>query len=87
MDYGDESDDEPASTEMLKEIHDRGQYHLDVNMRDAQNKIRKRQPEWKVALKVTQNMGKVSHKVLRDVVKRFCKIYHFWVNLVQKFPI
>ena len=37
MDYGDESDDEPMSMEMLEDIHDRSQSHPNVNMRDNRN--------------------------------------------------
>ena len=35
MDYGDESDDEPMSTEMLEDIRVGSQYHPDVNRRDT----------------------------------------------------
>ena len=37
MDYGDESDDEPMSMEMLEDIHDRSQSHPNVNRRDNRN--------------------------------------------------
>ena len=40
MDSGDESDDEPISTEMLEDIHDGSQYHTNVNRREARYKIR-----------------------------------------------
>ena len=40
MDSGDESDDEPIYTEMLEDICDGGQSHLDVNRREARYKIR-----------------------------------------------
>ena len=33
MDYGNESDDDPMSTDMLEEICDISQYHLNVNRR------------------------------------------------------
>ena len=62
MDYGDESDDEPMSMQMLEDIHDGSKYHPDVNRREAHYKIRdrikQRKPEWKGALNATQNMGK-----------------------------
>ena len=73
MDSGDESDDDPISTEMLKDIRDRIQSHLNVNWRYERYKIRdrikQRQSEWKGALKSMQNMGKVLHKVFKTVVK------------------
>ena len=39
MDSGDESDDEPMSTEMLKDIRDVSQSHPNVNRREARYKI------------------------------------------------
>ena len=63
MDYGDESDHDLISTEMLEDIRDRSQSHLNVNEIEAHYKIRyfirQRQSEWKGALKATRNMGKV----------------------------
>ena len=63
MDYGDESDHYPISMEMLEDICDVSQSHPYFNRREVRYKIRdsikKRQPEWKVALKATQSMGKV----------------------------
>ena len=38
MDSGNESDDEPMSTEMLEDILDRSKSHLSVNRIDAYNK-------------------------------------------------
>ena len=65
MDSRDESDDETMSTEMLEDILDRSKSHTNINRREARYKIRdrirKRQSEWKGALKATQNMGKASH--------------------------
>ena len=62
MDSGDESDNEPMSTEMLRGIRDGIQYHPYVNMRYARDKIRdcikQGQSEWKGVLKSTLNMGK-----------------------------
>ena len=40
MDSGNESDDEPISTEMLEDIRDRNQFHPNVNRREARYKIR-----------------------------------------------
>ena len=51
---GDESDDEPMSTEMLEYICDGSTSHMRVNRREACYKIRycikQRQTEWKGAL-------------------------------------
>ena len=73
LDSGDESDDEPMSTEMLEDICDGSKSHPYVNMRDTCYKIRdlikQIQLEWKGALKATRNMGKGSHKVFKTVVK------------------
>ena len=73
MDYGNETDDEPMSTQMLEDICDGIQSHPNVNMRDARYKIRdcikQRQSVRKGALKTTQNMVKGLHKVCKNVVK------------------
>ena len=57
MDYGDESDHDLISTEMLEDIRDRSQTHPDVNRREARYKIRdcimQRKSERKGALKDT----------------------------------
>ena len=75
MDYGDESDDEPMSTEMLEDIREGIQYNPTVNSRYTRYKIRgrirQRQLKWKGALKATRNMGKGSHKLFKTVVKYF----------------
>ena len=58
---------------MLEDVCDRSQTHPNVKSREARNKIRdcirQRQLEWKGALKATQSMGKVLHKVFSSVVK------------------
>ena len=73
INYGDESDHDLISTEMLEDICDRSQTHLNVNRREACYKIRdcirQRQSEWKGALKATRSMGKCLHKVFSTVVK------------------
>ena len=73
LDSGDESDDELISTEMLEDICYKGQYHQNFNKTEAGDKIcdhiKKRQSEWKGALKSTQTMGKFSHMVFKTVVK------------------
>ena len=72
MDSVDESDYEPMSTEMLEDICDRSQSHLDINRRDAcykiRDRIKQRQVEWKGVLKATEKMVKGLHKVLKAVV-------------------
>ena len=40
MDYGDDSDGNPMSTDILEDIRDRSQSHTKVNRREAQNKLR-----------------------------------------------
>ena len=73
---GDDSDHDLISTELLEDIRDRSQIHLNVNRREARYKIhdRIRQSEWKGALKATRSMGKGLHKVFSTAVKRdFCK--------------
>ena len=76
---------------MLEDICGGSQSHLNVNKIEARykihNSIRQRQSERKGELKAKQNMGKGLHKVFKTVVKIFCKIFHLWGNMVQKFPI
>ena len=84
INYGDESDHDLISTEMLEDIYDRSQTHPNVNRREARYKIRdrisQRQSEWKGALKATRSMGKGLHKVLSTVVKDiFPRIDTFWI--------
>ena len=73
INYGDESDHDLISTEMLEDIRDRSQTHPNFNRREARYKIsdliRQRQSEWKGALKATQSMGNVLHEVFSTVVK------------------
>ena len=70
---GDESYHDIISTEMLEDIRDGSQTLPNVTRREAhfkiRGRIRKRQPEWKGALKSTRNMGKGLHKVSSTVVK------------------
>ena len=55
INYGDESDHDLISTDMLEDIPDRSQTYPNVNRREARYKIRdrikQRQSEWKGALK------------------------------------
>ena len=73
INYGDESDHDLISMEMLEDICDGSQTHPNVNRREARYKIRyrvrQRQSEWKRALKDTRSMGKVLHKVFSTVGK------------------
>ena len=73
INYGDDSDHDIISTEMLEDIRDGSQTHPNVNRREAcykiRDRIRQRQSEWKGALKATQSMVKGLHKVFSTVVK------------------
>ena len=73
MDSGDESDNDLISMEMLEDICDGSQSHPNVNEREAcykiHDSIRQRHYKWKGALKATQNMGKLLHKLFKTVVK------------------
>ena len=73
IDYGDESDHDFISTDMLGKIRDRGQSHPNVNQREACYKIcdsiRQRKSERKGALKDTRKIGKGLHKIFKTVVK------------------
>ena len=57
LDYGDESDHDLKSMEILEYIRDRSQSHPNVNQREYRYKIcdsiRQRKSEWKGALKST----------------------------------
>ena len=72
MDSGNESDDEPMSTEMLEDILDRSKSHLSVNRIDAYNKwsdcIKQRLTEDNRKILYMKNMGKVLHKVFKAVI-------------------
>ena len=74
MDYGDKSDYDLISTEMLENICDGSQSHPKVNRREAcykiRDPIRQRQSKLKGALKATRNMGKGLYKVFKIVVKQ-----------------
>ena len=73
MDSGNESNHDLISMEMLEDICDGSQSHMNVKQIEARYKIHdrisQRQSEWKGALKATRNMGKVLHKVFKTVVK------------------
>ena len=61
------------STEMLEDICDRSQTHLTVNKMEARyeirDRVRRKESQWKGALKATRIMGKGSHKVFSTIVK------------------
>ena len=80
MDSGNESDHDIISTDMLEDISDKYQSHPKINKIEACYKIRycirKRQSEWKRALRFTQNMGKGLHKLFKNVMK----------DISQEFP-
>ena len=73
MDYGDESDHDHISTEMLEDICDGSQSHPSVNRREACYKIcdgiKQRQLEWKGVLNATRNTGKGLQKVFKTIIK------------------
>ena len=88
---GDESDHDIISTDMLEDICDGSQTNPNVNRREARYKIsdliRQRQSEWKGALKATQSMGNVLHKVSSTVVKDiFARIDSFGRIWFRSFP-
>ena len=65
----DESDHDLISTEILEDIRNGSQTHLNVTRRGTYYKtrdlIRQRQSEWEGALKATQSMEKGLYKVFR----------------------
>ena len=72
MSSGGEYDAEPLSTDIIKEICYRIQYHPSINRREARYNIsyhiKQKREEWKVVLLSTRSMGKISHKVFKAVV-------------------
>ena len=73
LDSNEKSDHDIISTEMLEDIRDGSQTHPNVNKREARYKIsdrvRQQESQWKGAIKATQSMGKVLHKVFSTIVK------------------
>ena len=73
IDSNENSDHDLISTDMLEDIRDRSQTHPTVNKREARyeirDHIRRKESQWKGALKATRNMGKVLHKVFSTIVK------------------
>ena len=86
---GDDSDTEPISTNMIKDICDDIQSHPSINRREAYSRIsdciRRGQEERTGELKARQNMGKGLHKVFKSVFNEISKIYQLWVNRDQPF--
>ena len=77
LDSNEKSYHDFISTEMLEDIRDGSQTHLNVNKREARCKIRdhvkQRQPEWKGALKAMRSMRKGLHKVFSTVVEEILR--------------
>ena len=77
INYGDESDHDIISMEMLEDICEGSQTHPNINRRGTRYKIRdrsrQRQSERKGALKSTRNTEKGLHKVFSMIVKFFHK--------------
>ena len=75
MDYGDESNNEPVSMDMLEDILDGSQSHPNIHRREERYKkrdrVRQKESQWKAALKATRSMGKGLHKVFSTIVKEF----------------
>ena len=73
MDSGNESDDEPMSTEILEDICDGSRFYPNFNRIEARYKIRdrikQRQLECKGALKATRSTSKGPHKGFKNAVK------------------
>ena len=86
LNSSDESDHDCISTEMLEDICDRSQTHLNVNIREERYKIcdciRQRQSEWKGLLKTTRSIGKGSHTVFSTVVEEMLQSYEDIILLV-----
>ena len=91
MDSGEDSDDEPMSTDMLEDICDGSKYHSIMNRRESRYKIndhiKQIKMEWKGALLSMRKMCTVLHQVFKAVVNDISQVYQFWVNLAYKFPI
>ena len=77
FDTNEKSDHDLISMEMLEDIRDGSQAHPTVNKREARyeirDRIRRKESQWKLALKATRNMVKVLHKVFSTIVK---EIFH-----------
>ena len=78
MDSGDDSDDEPMSTDMLEDIRDGSKSHPSVNRREARYKIhycmKLIQTACKWLLLSTQNMGKGLKKVFKAIVNDILQV-------------
>ena len=73
IDSNEEYNHDLISTEMLEDIRDGSQTHPNVNKREARyeirDRIRRKESQWKGALKATRNMGKGLHKLFSTIVK------------------
>ena len=73
LDSNEKSNHDLISTEMLEDIHDGSQTHPNINKLEARceirDRVRRKELQWKGALKATRNMGKVLHKIFSTIVK------------------
>ena len=73
LDSNEQSNHDLISTETLEDIRDGSQTHSNVNKREARyeirDRIRRKESQWKGALKALQSMGKGLHKLFSTVVK------------------
>ena len=72
LDPNEKSDHDDISTEMLEDIRDGSQTHLNVNKREAgyriHDRVGQKEYQWKGALKSTRIMGKGLHKLFSTIV-------------------
>ena len=82
MSSGDESDNEPMSTDIFEDIRDDSQSRPSVNRREARYRIhdhiKQSQEKYKGGLLSTQNMGKVLHKVFKAVIGEILQDLPIW---------
>ena len=73
IDSNEKSDHDFISKEVLEDIRDGSKTHPTVNKREARyeirDRVRRKELQWKGALKATRNMGKGLHKVFSTIVK------------------
>ena len=72
IDETEQFDDDLISTETLHDIRDGNQTHPKINKREApmaiHDRIKKKKPEWKGALRATHKMGKGLYRVFSTIV-------------------
>ena len=88
MSSGNESDDEPMSTDILKDTCDSNQSHPSINSREARYKIRicikQGQAKWKGVLLYTQNIGKVLNRLFKAIVNEISQALSILVESGSK---